>query len=410
MRRINCAVCSATDLQTILDLGATPLADSFPATATKEERYALDLLLCVNCGLVQLGEIVDDEVLFGKDYAFFTGSSPSLVEHYLDYAHAMLRGFPEQCRAGVLEIASNDGTLLKHFLDAGCPVLGVDPALPPAEAAAKRGIPTRIRPFTNEEAQEILSVTHGGHLGKRPGLIIANNVLAHVADPLDLMRGIKTLLASDGVAVIEVQYFPDLFFGNEWDHVYHEHRTYLTLHAIVALAALVELHVVDASNSPTQGGSIRVFITHGGRGAPTARSSEMFDRETALGLRSLRTYANWQSRVDYGRERLREIVWDFKAAGKVVAGYGASAKSSTLLNYCGFGPSDLAYVEDTTPYKIGCLTPGTHIPIVAPHSQASPDAYLLLVWNYLGGVIRRERKFLEAGGQFIVPIPHPVVI
>ena len=408
MRRINCAVCSATDLQTILDLGTSPLADSFPTLPTKEHHYPLDLLLCVHCGLVQLGEIVPDEVLFGGDYAFFTGSSPSLVEHYLEYAHTMLKGFPEQCREGVVEIASNDGTLLKHFLDAGCPVLGVDPALPPAEAAAKRGIPTRIRPFTYGEAQELLSVSHGGHLGKRPGLIIANNVLAHVADPLDVMRGIKTLLAPDGVAVIEVQYFPDLFFGNEWDHVYHEHRTYLTLGSVVNMAAQTGLEVVDVYNSATQGGSIRVFLNHTGR--PNDRVIHMTEREVALGLRSHWPYATWQFRVNYGRERLREIVWDFKASGKTVAGYGASAKSSTLLNYCGFGPSDLAYVEDTTPYKIGCLTPGTHIPIVAPHSQASPDAYLLLVWNYLGGVIRRERKFLEAGGQFIVPIPHPVVI
>jgi SAM-dependent methyltransferase len=392
----------------ILDLGSSPLADSFPREPVSETRYSLDLLLCVNCGQVQLGEIVDDEVLFGKDYAFFTGSSPSLVEHYADYAHAMLKDFPQQCREGVLEVASNDGTLLKHFADVGCPVLGVDPALPPAEAAAKSGIPTRIRAFSEAEAQEIATVTLGGHLGKRPGLIIANNVLAHVADPLDMMRGIAALLASDGVAVVEVQYFPDLFFGNEWDHVYHEHRTYLTLHSVAALAELAELRVVDVSNSPTQGGSIRVFLKR--QGVPTPKATAMFEREMALGLRSPRTYATWQARVDYGRERLREIVWDFRSEGKTVAGYGASAKSSTLLNYCGFGPSDLAYVEDTTPYKIGCLTPGTHIPIVGPKTQPFPDAYLLLIWNYLGGVVRRNRRFMEEGGKFIVPIPHPVVI
>jgi len=408
MRRLNCAACDATEFRTILDLGATPLADSFPATLAKETHYSLDLLLCTDCGLVQLGEIVPDEILFGKDYAFFTGSSPSLVEHYAAYARDMLKDFPKQCLQGVVEIASNDGTLLKHFLVAGCPVLGVDPALPPAEDAAKRGIPTRIRPFTHEEAQEIASVAFGGHLGKRPGLIIANNVLAHVAEPLDMMRGIEALLAPDGVAVIEVQYFPDLFFGNEWDHVYHEHRTYLTLTAVGALAHHANLMVADVYNSPTQGGSIRVFLKHGG--TPTARVEAMLAREHALGLTAPQTFFNWQCRVDYGRERLREIVWEFRSAGKVVAGYGASAKSSTLLNYCGFGPSDLAYVEDTTPYKIGCLTPGTHIPIVGRQPLPFPDAYLLLVWNYLGGVIRRERRFIEGGGKFIVPIPHPVVL
>jgi len=351
---------------------------------------------------------VDDGLLFGKDYAFFSGSSPSLVEHYLDYARQMLKGFPDECRLGVVEIASNDGTLLKHFADAGCPVLGVDPAVPPAEDAAKRGINTRIRAFTLAEAEAIVASRHGGHLGGKPGLILANNVLAHVIDPLDVMRGIEALLGPEGVAVIEVQYFPDLLFGNEWDHVYHEHRTYLSLTSVAALAARANLSVVDVYNSPTQGGSIRVFLRH--QGEQSQRVAQMLAREAGMGLRAPQTYANWQCRVDFTRDRLGEILWDFKASGKTVAGYGASAKSSTLLNYCKIGTGDIAYVEDVTPYKIGCVTPGTHIPIRAPHAQEKPDAYLLLVWNYLGGVMRRERKFLANGGQFIVPIPHPVIL
>lgn len=410
MRRSACAACGYPSLTTILDLGESPLADVFPQKPTWEMRYKLDLLLCEKCGLAQLGEIVDDDLLFGKDYAFFTGSSPSLVEHYRCYAEEMLRSFGEQARMGVVDIASNDGTLLDFFMDAGCSVMGFDPALPPAEAAAKRGIPTRIRPFTYQESIEALNSTWRGLKGK-PGLILANNVLAHVADPYDFLRGVRNLLHPDGVAVFEVQYFPDLLFGNEWDHIYHEHRTFLSLTTIQTLAKANDLQVVDVYNSPTQGGSIRVFLKH--RGELSTRAGAMLNREEFMNLASPHTYANWQSRVDYTKQRTRELVWDFRSRGQMVYGYGASAKSSTFLNYCGFTENDLPLVVDTTPYKIGCYTPGTHIPIVGPlrdGGAVDPAAYLVLIWNYLDGVIRRERQYMEDGGKLIVAIPHPVVL
>lgn len=408
MNREHCGACCSDRLTTILDLGETPLADRFPSKPKPEETYPLDLMLCESCGLVQLGEIVEDDILFGRDYAFFTGSSPSLVEYYRGYSASVLREYPELCRKGVVEIASNDGTLVEMFSKAGCPVLGIEPALPPAEHASKRGIPTKIRSFTSNEAREITDVSHGGHLGQKPGIVIANHVLAHVAEPVDILRGIQLLLAEDGLAFVEFQYFPDLFFGNEWDHVYHEHRSFLTLTAVAQMARHVGLEVVDAVNSPRQGGSMRVTLA-ASPSRPHHRVEALLARELRMNLCALGTYGNWQARVEYTRDRVRELLWEFAAQGKEVWGYGASAKSSTLLNYCGLDTTYLKAVEDTTPYKIGCYTPGTHIPVVAP-SEQKPDAYLLLVWNYLEGVIRREREFMDGGGHFIVPIPHPVVL
>lgn len=408
MKRESCGACQGNRLTQVLDLGTSPLADRFPKEPEPEEVYPLNLLLCESCGLVQLGELVDDDRLFGKDYAFFTGSSPSLVETYRCYASEVLSAYPEQCRRGVVEIASNDGTLLEMFQQAGCPVMGVEPALPPAEHAAKRGVPTRIRAFSSQEAGAIINVSYGGHLGQKPGVVIANHVLAHVADPADFLLGVSLLLDREGVAVIEFQYFPDLFFGNEWDHVYHEHRSFFSLTTVATMASRAGLTVVDAVNSPRQGGSLRVTLKLS-PATPHHRVEAMLARELRMSLGSPVTYANWQARVEYTRDRVRELIWEYVAQGKTVWGYGASAKSSTLLNYCGLDPTYLKAVEDTTPYKIGCYTPGTHIPIVSP-SEEKPDAYLLLVWNYLEGVIRRERRYMEQGGHFIVPIPHPVVL
>ena len=408
MRREACAVCEATDLTPILDLGRSPLADSFPSSPdAREAHYDLDLLHCKRCGLVQLGEIVDDDLLFGRDYAFFTGSSPSLVERYRHYAIDAMERYPEQAKQGVVEIASNDGTLLGNFKAAGCPVLGIDPALPPAEEANKKGIHTRIRPFSSREAREITEISHGSHLGSKPGLIVANHVLAHVADQVDFMAGIKLLLAEDGIALIEFQYFPDLFFGNEWDHVYHEHRTFFSLQPLVRLCQRVGMVVLDVRNSPAQGGSLQVVIGH--EGCPVPAVNDLIAKESRLGLRDPEVYAGWQNRVEYSKLRLQEIVGGFVYEGKRVAGYGASAKSATLLNYCGFGPKDIGVIEDLTPRKQGLFTPGTHIPICEP-PEVRPNAYLLLVWNYLAGVLWREREFMDKGGKFIVPIPHPVIL
>lgn len=408
MRRTSCAGCESDRLVTFLNLGHSALADLFPSSPHEREAwYPLEVAVCIDCWLVQLLEIVPDELLFGQGYAFFTGSSPSLVEHYRAYADQMLEEFPEHCRNGVVEIASNDGTLLRFFMDAGCPVLGVDPALPPAEHAAKQGIPTRIRAFTSEEARAIVKLSYGGHLGRKPGLVIANNVLAHVAEPLDFMRGLSMLLAADAVAVVQFQYFPDLLFGNEWDHIYHEHRSFLSLHSAVALASRVGLEVVDAHHSPMQGGSMRITLAHAGA-APKQAVQHLLERECRMGLNRLDTYANWQSHVDYSRDRICDLVFEAKRKGQV-AGYGASAKSATLLNYCGFSAQDIAWIEDVTPYKIGNYAPGSHIPVRAPGDER-PASYLLLIWNYLGDVLRREQSYLAGGGRFIIPIPHPMVI
>lgn len=396
MRREQCGGCGGGDLEVVLDLGSTPLADAFPKSAAEpEDWYPLQLAVCRRCSLVQLTEIVPDGVLFGSDYAFYTGTSPSAVEYFAGYSRWLLDLFAEQARQGVVEIACNDGTLAWHLVAAGHRVVGVEPASGPAEVARARGVDVVGQPFGRAVAAEIGKV----------GLVVANNVAAHVADLDDFFGGIADLLTPDGVAVVEVQYLPDLLAGNQFDHVYHEHRQFFTVATLSEVMTNNLLAVREVIHTGAQGGSIRVVAE------PFRRTSTLYTGHPGDRVASLGALRTMQSRVDYIRGRLLSLIDGELCEGRrTVAGYAASAKSTTLLNYCGIDLSRLAYVEDITPAKVGRVTPGTHIPIVAPCERDRPDAYLLLAWNYLSGVLRREAEFTAGGGRWIVPIPVPVVI
>lgn len=384
----------------MLDLGWSPLADRFPRTAADDEPcYPLRMAVCGDCWLAQLLDVVDDGELFGADYGFLTGGSPAAVGYFARFAKWAVRQHGERARRLTVEIACNDGTLLGFFRQAGCPTLGVEPAAPAAKMARGAGLDVVPRPFTEYLGREIRE-RHGP-----AGLVVACNVVAHVTDPVDFLRGVRALLAPDGAAVFEFQYVGDLVGACQFDHVYHEHRYFYSLASFTALAERAGLAVTAWERTPAQGGSLRVTAVPGERAAAVPPPLD------EIWLRMPGVYDTLQPRAEAIRGRL----WDLLAPclgdpARPVAGYGATAKSATLLNFCGINWEHLAFVADATPSKAGRLTPGTHIPVVAEGGRPDPAIYLLLAWNYLGSVLRREQAYLARGGRFIVPFPFPVEI
>jgi SAM-dependent methyltransferase len=408
MRRTTCGACGSSDLDLILDLGSSPLADDFPATAEAArtaQRYPLQLFVCTSCWLVQLGEIVPDELLWGGDYGFYTGASPSLRTHFEDYARwlksdGLLPGKGEVA----IEVASNDGTLLQHLGDAGAYAIGVEPAKGPAEAARSAGLEVVGAPFGLATAEQLRSVCQPAML------IVANNVLAHVADLDDFLAGVRTALHPAGVFVLEVQYLADLVLGNEFDHVYHEHRSFFS---IGPLAKLLEKHGLPARQvirQETQGGSIRLVC------GPAFGGLRWVEKHEAW-LRDPTTYASLQARADRISDRLNDLLAEEAGQGREIVGIAASAKSCTLLNWCAINPASpgldwgVSRIYDRTPAKNGRFAPGSGIPITTDPLPPGKDvSALVMAHNYLPGLIRRESGFLAEGGRFVVPIPQPVVI
>ena len=402
MKRTRCGGCgSAADLTTVLDLGASPLADDFRADRAEAlalERYPLELLYCSACTLVQLGEIVDDAILWGGDYGLYSSASPAVVEHFQTYADWLLQRFPRHAHRLTVEIASNDGVLLRPLQAAGVPVLGVDPAAGPAGIARASGIETWGEIFTRDTARRI--VAERG----QAGLIVANNVVGHVADLREFGEALGILLHNDGLAVVEFQYVLDLLVGNQFDHVYHEHRQFFSLTSLARALAPAGLHPIDVEQNSMQGGSLRVTLAKLGRSSHAVRqmhlTEQRLDDRGALG--------GLQLRAERIRDRLRGILIDASRDGLKVAGYGASAKSATLLSFCDIGPELVPYFLDPMPTKIGRYLPGSGIPIIDPAADTGrPDMYLLAVWNYLAQAMAREREFTARGGQWLVPIPAP---
>lgn len=385
-----CASCMGS-LKIVLDLGSSPLADHFPRTLEEGgPPYPLRMAACADCGLAQLLDLVDDHELFGSEYAFHTSGSPALISYYADWARWAIRSFQPKF---VLDIGCNDGTLLHNFRAAGCKVLGVDPA-GPASVAVAAGIEV-WRALWGTETAAALTERHG-----KADLITGINVVAHVVEPVLFLQGIADMLAPEGHAVLEFQDIEYLVAGCQLDHVYHEHRFFYGRHTFAELATKAGLSIVSVTPTPGQGGSLRVVMEHlkpGGR-----------DYQVFMGLGRMSQLAGLQDRAEFTRRTLLRELDAARDRGSV-AGYGATAKSATLLNYCGIGPQQLPYIEDTTRWKWGRLTPGTHIPIREP-GERQPGTFLLLAWNYLPQVLRRERRYLAEGGKFIVPIPVPVTI
>lgn len=400
-----CRLCGQKTIM-FLDLGSTPLADSFPISPhTEEEKFPLQIAFCPRCALAQLTADVDSHLLFGKNYAYYTSASPSSLNYFRQYAQDTLRRFPHQCQDFVLEIASNDGLLLKHLKTAGCHVLGIDPAANVANKAIKAGIPTLKAAFDD-------SLVH--LLPQKASLILANNVLAHVENPASFIKGVKLALAPKGIFIFEVQYLPQLILNNQFDHIYHEHRSFFALRPLINLLRKFDLTIFDVHQYDTQGGSIRAYATHSHNIKKIEQSlSRLIHSEVKLRLNSLNTYQQFAHRVKRSKRELIRTLAKLRQQGKKIYGFGASAKGNTLLNYCQISTPLISCIIDKTRFKFNKFTPGTHIPIFSPSQLTRlgyPNYYLLLVWNYLPDVLEREIDFRKRGGHFIVPIPQPYII
>jgi SAM-dependent methyltransferase len=400
VRRLNrCRVCGFKDLTKILDLGSTPLANSFVEDPHEpEKRFPLQLLFCSSCALVQLAHVVDPKLLF-KNYAYRSSISATIPAHFRELAESVRSNFVTSSKELVVEIGSNDGVLLRAFRDQGVRALGVDPAENLARIANSFGLETIPAFFDSALAEDI-----SGSRGKAR-VVIANNVFAHVDDLHEFMRGVTTLLEDGGLLILEFPYLGDLNQSVEYDTVYHEHLSYFSIHPVNRLFREFSMKLKEIERLEVHGGSVRVTAQKSeGRGDQVFLANEKREH-----LDRLETFENLSSRVRYQRDSLLLTLGKLKERGRRVVGYGAPAKGNTLLNYCGIGRDTLDYVVDETPEKQGKFTPGMHLPVVETQKfrKDQPEYSLMLAWNYEKEILLKERDY---HGQFVIPIPYPRVL
>ena len=404
-----CRLCGSKLEHTFVDLGMSPLCESYLAPGqldAMEPYFPLHALVCATCFLVQLREYVSPESIF-REYAYFSSYSTSWVAHakaYCEMIAARLGLGPDSL---VVELASNDGYLLQHFLPRGVPVLGIEPAANVAKVAIDKGIPTQVEFFGIELAATLVAE------GKRADLIVGNNVLAQVPDLDDFVAGMGLLLAEEGVITLEFPHLERLMAENQFDTIYHEHFSYFSLITIERLAVRHGLRLIDVEELTTHGGSLRVYLAHASSARPTSRRvAALLAREHGRGFADIATYTSFAEQVKRTKRRLLSFLIAAKDAGKIICGYGAPGKGNTLLNYCGIGTDFLEFTVDRNPYKHGRFTPGMHIPIhpVDAIDATRPDYVLILHWNLKDEIVQQMRHVAGWGGKFIVPIPELAVI
>ena len=393
--------------QAILSFGRTPLANALRRArelTAPEPTFPLDLVICRGCRLVQITQTVPPDVLF-RAYPYFSSVSDALVEHARQLAQRVVqeRGLGQDSL--VVEVASNDGYLLQHYQRAGVRVLGIDPAYNVARVARARGIPT-VTEFFGRELADQLTAT-----GARAEVIHAHNVLAHVPDLNGFLSGIRQLLADHGVAIIEVPYLRDLIDQHEFDTIYHEHLCYFSLTALAPLMGRNGLHISRVERLAIHGGSLRLFVER--RPATmTSPVDALLDDEARWGVNEWDVYARFAQGARQVRRALITLLDDLRGRGHRIAAYGAAAKGSSLLNFCGIGAKTLDFVVDRSLHKQGQYLPGSGLPIHAPEKllELMPDYVLLLAWNFADEVLAQQAEYLRRGGRFIVPIPTPAVM
>jgi SAM-dependent methyltransferase len=403
-----CRLCGYELRHTFVDLGMSPLCESFvdaAATNQMEPFYPLHARICEECLLVQLEEYVAPTDIFGREYAYFSAFSDSWVEHARVYADAMIERLDLGADSFVVELASNDGYLLQHFVRAGIPSLGIDPAPNVAQAARARGVETLVAFFDAELATRLVEERGSADL------IVANNVLAQVPELNDFAAGIRALLAPSGIATIEVPHLVRLVEQLQFDTIYHEHYSYFALHTLAKLFGRNGLQVFDVEELMSHGGSLRVFVGHTGA-EPTPAVAELLQRERDGGYDSLSGYGDFAARVAEAKWALLEFLIAERRAGKRIAGYGAPGKANTLLNYCGIRGDLIEYTVDRNPHKHGKFLPGTHIPIHPPLrlEETRPDVVVILPWNLEREIAAQLEYVGEWGARLLVPIPHPRLV
>ncbi len=408
-RRTDCRLCNGTRLKMALPIAPSPVADAYvpeEKLGEKQGVYPLDLYLCLDCAHVQNVDVVSPELLF-RDYLYVTSSSLGLVEHYRRYAEEVVSAFRIAPGSLVLDIGSNDGSLLQFFKDKGLRVLGVDPARSIAKEASAKGISTLPEFFSERLAMAI-------RRERGPAAVItANNVFAHTDDLADMVRGIHALLAEDGIFVFEASYLVDIVDRFLFDTVYHEHVSYHSIAPLKRFFDKLGLQLFDVQRSASKGGSIRGFVQHPRQGGRPVSPivGELLEMENGRGFAGLELYRAYGEAIAERKNALARVIDDARARGKRVAGYGASNTVTTLMWHFGLSEK-LEFLADDNPRKQGLYSPGAHIPVVASEELyvRRPDHVIILAWNYAKPIIRRHQRFLAEGGEFVIPLPELKIV
>jgi len=404
-----CRICRNDKLEKVLSLGEMPPANNFlekdVLESGVEKSYPLELYFCKDCGLAQLIDIVDPEILF-RNYLYTSSTQSTLPKHFVDFANGAIKKFKLNNESLVIDIGSNDGTLLSAFRHMGINVLGIDPALNVSQEAVERGVDTICEFFGKETAQRIASIR-----GKAD-LIIANNVFAHINDIHDTVEGMTAIMKDHGVISVEVPYVVDMLEQTAYDTIYHEHLSYFSVSSLWNLFKGHGMEIFNVEKIETHGGSLRLSIGKKDVHPVSQIVSNFLNLEDERKVNKIETYRIFANNVQKSKENLSKLIKKLKSEGKKIAGYSAPAKSSTIINYCGMNSGDIIFIADKSPYKQSKFSPGAHIPITEPDSimKEKPDYVIIFAWNVADEIIRQLYSYRSTGGKFIIPGMEPRIV